>query len=152
MDMEPFSAICPCFPQVSGRQNPQKNVVFSTCLSDRLHVDVTIFPCRKIMVATSAWRSKKQCARCNHVFPSKKRCFFKVSERPVTCRCNRSGFQEKQVRRGPMVFAEVAFQEKQVRRGPMVFRKQVRRSPMVFRWPLTWTWNRSRRHVLAFRR
>ena len=34
---------CPRFPQGSGRQNLQKSIGFLTCLSDRLHVDVTIF-------------------------------------------------------------------------------------------------------------
>ena len=59
MDMEPFSAICPCFPQVSGRQNLQKTIGFLRCLSDRLHIDVTVFPSRKSRCAEAAGFSSR---------------------------------------------------------------------------------------------
>ena len=58
-DMEPFSATCPCFPQVSGRQNLQKTIGFLRCLSDRLHIDVTVFPSRKTTYAEGRWFSSR---------------------------------------------------------------------------------------------
>ena len=48
---------CPRFPQGSVPQNMQESMVFSRCLSDRLHAGVTIFPSSELQEQTRTQRA-----------------------------------------------------------------------------------------------